>query len=1181
MKKQSKARKAAAYLDQYKLDSRVLQKYDRKSSRPRMTAGEERDTGVRIILKEWPKDASVQNDDLREIWKQEIRQLHRLAGYPGAREYIVMLQDSSEDAEAFFLVLNPGQRVPLATLLDSPRCPSWLSNPRPWRSRLRLWRDLKRLVSGLEILHTQGLLHRNLDEWAVFTTGGDEPDFQLSGFEWSITLSGVAEKLPPKLDVFGNEVVVHSFLEDWSAFGALACKILGINSADVLSDRQEKREEALRHVVGAERDLLLTLLRGEQVNRLDGELVNRRIDAIISQLTSLASGSDAKLFLTLLLGLNTSASESIRAASNGQIEISDISAQIDFVRADLAETRLLMSVPSDEDGVRRLSLVGRSLVYRLNAFDTSGRASWDIAFCGGVSTQRPTFHPALVQRDLIEVPLEVLALGDARKRAPSIQGKSAKWDRLIPLSSTVDRSAGLLRYQGLVMLQVLEALQVVTEIWPVEVVDEQTEHGRTRIAIRPRVDAERERLSEALGIAAPARRMSDAFDSDSAFENDWMLTEVGTLGEPNTDGAAWRFVERTMDPSEGATYVFEGAGAALVGENMFLREGGYVGQDRLLRRRIKALRALRDHVELLSTLADPRVGVRKTHDDVVDEEHLKSLDASKRLAFRELWGVLPLYLVQGPPGVGKTRLVREVVEWRFKQDPTSRLLLTAQSHHAVDHLLEEVAPRLTSSSEPLICVRTRSKKNEVGITDYDLRSQAKGIAERFADSKLAQNASREMRRKIELLRQSFGSDADEDDEVAPRQLKQDRSLEALLLRAAHLVFSSTNAGDLERLIEERSQFDWTLVEEAGKATGVELVAPLLLSHRRLMIGDHKQLPPYGAEELKRVLANPDKVREAFDAGRPFISRPFRDAGMDDVLDDITADDFLVPVCGDAAASLFLFETLVEGEFSASAQSRPKQPIATRLSLQHRMHPAIARLVSDGFYDRKLLTDDDAVRRFKDRPSPVVSTDATRLPQSPIVFVDMPYVQSTMGKRDIERRPPWHNREEIDAVVDVLRLLKPRDETPTSLAILTPYWEQVKRIKSAVLDLPTDDLTHLKSFIWEGDESVPVGTVDSFQGSEADLVIISLVRNNHHTGRRALGFLSDFRRMNVLLSRAKSKLVLVGSWEFLRARAKAGVEGLEFLGRVCDSIQAMTKERDEKGIPLATIHPVARLKSASR
>jgi superfamily I DNA and/or RNA helicase len=79
----------------------------------------------------------------------------------------------------------------------------------------------------------------------------------------------------------------------------------------------------------------------------------------------------------------------------------------------------------------------------------------------------------------------------------------------------------------------------------------------------------------------------------------------------------------------------------------------------------------------------------------------------------------------------------------------------------------------------------------------------------------------------------------------------------------------------------------------------------------------------------------------------------------------------------------------------------------------------------------------------------------------------------------------------------------------------------------------NELAHLKQFRTVRDGHGIVGTVDSFQGSEADLVILSLVRNNQPPGVSALGFLRDKPRMNAALSRAKSKLVIVGSLAFLR------------------------------------------------
>ena len=59
------------------------------------------------------------------------------------------------------------------------------------------------------------------------------------------------------------------------------------------------------------------------------------------------------------------------------------------------------------------------------------------------------------------------------------------------------------------------------------------------------------------------------------------------------------------------------------------------------------------------------------------------------------------------------------------------------------------------------------------------------------------------------------------------------------------------------------------------------------------------------------------------------------------------------------------------------------------------------------------------------------------------------------------------------------------------------------------------------------------TVDSFQGNQADVVVVSLVRNNRQPRGRGLGFLREGRRMNVLFSRAERLLVLVGSWEFFQ------------------------------------------------
>ena len=78
--------------------------------------------------------------------------------------------------------------------------------------------------------------------------------------------------------------------------------------------------------------------------------------------------------------------------------------------------------------------------------------------------------------------------------------------------------------------------------------------------------------------------------------------------------------------------------------------------------------------------------------------------------------------------------------------------------------------------------------------------------------------------------------------------------------------------------------------------------------------------------------------------------------------------------------------------------------------------------------------------------------------------------------------------------------------PEQIAVISPYKAQAKKLQRLF-------------------EEVEIDTVDAFQGREKDVVIISFVRSNKYGN---IGFLKDFRRLNVSISRAKSKLILVGN-----------------------------------------------------
>src|SRR5258708_5276884 len=182
------------------------------------------------------------------------------------------------------------------------------------------------------------------------------------------------------------------------------------------------------------------------------------------------------------------------------------------------------------------------------------------------------------------------------------------------------------------------------------------------------------------------------------------------------------------------------------------------------------------------------------------------------------------------------------------------------------------------------------------------------------------------------------------------------------------------------------------------------------------------------------------------------------------------------------------------------------------------------------------------------------------------------------------KPRWHNPAEVGAVMDILRLLRPASSSkkPT-LAILSLYKAQVDKLQDALTGLRSRSLSHLDGFLPVRSNNAFVGTVDSFQGSEADVVILSLVRNSPRTGAGALGFLRDKRRMNVAISRAKRHLFIVGSLDFLREAVRgvnpdAAEHDLSFLTTMVDTIADLTtRKRGE--LPLATIIAASKLKGS--
>jgi DNA polymerase III delta prime subunit len=186
-------------------------------------------------------------------------------------------------------------------------------------------------------------------------------------------------------------------------------------------------------------------------------------------------------------------------------------------------------------------------------------------------------------------------------------------------------------------------------------------------------------------------------------------------------------------------------------------------------------------------------------------------------------------------------------------------------------------------------------------------------------------------------------------------------------------------------------------------------------------------------------------------------------------------------------------------------------IARRLTVQYRMHQAIMDFSSLEFYEAELLAD-ESVREHLLADLPGVT--AGPLTQSPVEFID------TAGAGfDEELEPDGEsrlNRQEAALVMRKVQALLDAGLSPTDIAVIAPYSAQVRLLRE---QLSTPGLE--------------IDSVDGFQGREKEAVVISLVRSNP---KGEIGFLADVRRMNVAMTRARRKLLLVGDSATLSGNA---------------------------------------------
>lgn len=701
----AKRSKKPNFLSDYQMAEETLLEPDQLTGRPGIWPGIDQD-GRSILVKFWPAQSPRIDRDLEEIWRSEIRQLHTLGALPEANDLIVRMIANGRDSSGFYLVLEAGEGVPLAVASRRKTLPKLLATSRTPQSRTVLWQNFHRVIQGLDLLHSQGAIHRNIDPWSVISNFSSEPDFRLTGFEWSMR---IAETTAEKKEVreAPRRRPAASFAGDWYDLALVIAQIIDI-PAERLADMNIVPSSVADHASALEVRLLRMMLGLLQIDRLDGEQLLNRVDEIINSYGSEAAGKDAKFHIALRLGENSKLTRKIRAASNYTIENTELAEQIEFFFNDISQNASFLNCRSEVGDNLTYYLSGQHLNYRLRPYRTPGTddETWDFATCDDAETEPPLSWLLESSIEISQTQVDLWEWRGAARLFPTMRGKIASWQTLIRQGEQTATSKSPIEqvHQAMCLLLLLELAYAAADIFPVMVVPAKADQGAGdvyRISASDILDSERLELAEALKLEPPAVRLKKLFEADELKEEGaWALLEAGELGE-RAGSTNWRITELPSQSTSG-WFGLEGFQPPQVTGRAYLTPSDTAGTIVQLKRRLKALSALFRHKELLEMLADPRGRIENSQDPIdTKSPEFKELDTSKQKALTEILATIPMFLLQGPPGVGKTYLTADIVRRRFADDPTSRLLLSAQSNSALDHLLGEINGLIESSTSEM------------------------------------------------------------------------------------------------------------------------------------------------------------------------------------------------------------------------------------------------------------------------------------------------------------------------------------------------------------------------------------------------------------------------------------------------------------------------------------------------
>lgn len=453
----------------------------------------------------------------------------------------------------------------------------------------------------------------------------------------------------------------------------------------------------------------------------------------------------------------------------------------------------------------------------------------------------------------------------------------------------------------------------------------------------------------------------------------------------------------------------------------------------------------------------------------LDESLRMKLNEKQQEAVEQALRAKDLCVVHGPPGTGKTHTVVAYVLAEVQRG--NRVLVVAPSNVAVDNLAERLAGWVTKGRKIKFVraghpARIMPSVGEYGLDAMLMRTEEAGLAKdiRKEISKLERKAAK---LKDRVKRKGI--------RIEIRQLRKElRKTEKIavrrLLGTMNVVLSTISGAGAHVLdiAEGANPFDVVVVDEAAQALEAACWVPLLRANKAVLAGD-----PY-------QLAGMVKSMEAEGKG--------------------------------------LKRSILDRVFKAPAL----KSCVTMLTTQYRMNDVISTWSSQEFYEGSLVADSSvADHKVRDLDSCHAEVEDEQNLINPFIVIDTvggdceedETMEENIGNKKSSAKSDSHvsrtNKGEAEIVCRVIDEFRQCGLTADEIAVISPYSGQVEMLRRK---------------LWpKYNRNLEIATVDSFQGREKEVICMSLVRSNE---KGEVGFLSDDRRLNVAITRARRCVVVV-------------------------------------------------------